>query len=51
MYAATKAAAHAITETLQMEARALSPNIRVMLVVTGGVKYASSIAFTSIVPG
>ncbi|CAE6370228.1 unnamed protein product [Rhizoctonia solani] len=38
MYAATKAAAHAITETLQMEARALSPNIRVMLVVTGGVK-------------
>ncbi|CAE6450959.1 unnamed protein product [Rhizoctonia solani] len=38
MYAATKAAAHAITETLQMEAKALSPDIRVMLVVTGGVK-------------
>ncbi|KDN36842.1 hypothetical protein RSAG8_10540, partial [Rhizoctonia solani AG-8 WAC10335] len=38
MYAATKAAAHAITETLQMEARALSPDIRVMLVITGGVK-------------
>ncbi|CAE6511505.1 unnamed protein product [Rhizoctonia solani] len=38
IYAATKAAAHAITETLQMEARALSPDIRVMLVVTGGVK-------------
>ncbi|KAH7334270.1 NAD-binding protein [Rhizoctonia solani] len=38
VYAATKAAAHAITETLQMEAKALSPDIRVMLVVTGGVK-------------
>ncbi|CAE6511514.1 unnamed protein product [Rhizoctonia solani] len=40
VYAATKAAAHAITETLQMEAKALSPDIRVMLVLTGGVKYA-----------
>ncbi|CAE7127318.1 unnamed protein product [Rhizoctonia solani] len=38
VYAATKAAAHAITETLQMEAKALSPDIRVMLVLTGGVK-------------
>ncbi|KAF8683307.1 hypothetical protein RHS04_01929 [Rhizoctonia solani] len=38
VYAATKAAAHAITETLQMEAKALSPDIRVMLVITGGVK-------------
>ncbi|KEP49918.1 short-chain dehydrogenase/reductase family protein [Rhizoctonia solani 123E] len=38
VYAASKAAAHAITETLQMEAKALSPDIHVMLVVTGGVK-------------
>ncbi|KAG8752098.1 hypothetical protein FRC11_008693 [Ceratobasidium sp. 423] len=38
VYAATKAAAHAITETLQMEAKALSPDIRVMLVITGGVR-------------
>ncbi|KAB5589601.1 hypothetical protein CTheo_6953 [Ceratobasidium theobromae] len=38
MYAASKAGAHAITEALQMEARALSPNIHVMLVIPGGVK-------------
>ncbi|KEP49917.1 short-chain dehydrogenase/reductase family protein [Rhizoctonia solani 123E] len=38
MYAATKAAAHAITETLQMEAKALGPDINVMLVLTGGVR-------------
>ncbi|KAH7334272.1 oxidoreductase [Rhizoctonia solani] len=37
-YAATKAAAHAITETLQMEAKALGPDVQVMLVLTGGVK-------------
>ncbi|CAE6370248.1 unnamed protein product [Rhizoctonia solani] len=45
VYAATKAAAHAITETLQMEAKALSPDIYVMLVVTGGVR--SNIASNS----
>ncbi|KEP47534.1 short-chain dehydrogenase/reductase family protein [Rhizoctonia solani 123E] len=38
VYAASKAATHAITETLQMEARALSPNIHVMLVVPAGIK-------------
>ncbi|CAE6456483.1 unnamed protein product [Rhizoctonia solani] len=38
VYAASKAAMHAITETLQMEARALSPNIHVMLVVPAGIK-------------
>ncbi|KAG8752099.1 hypothetical protein FRC11_008694, partial [Ceratobasidium sp. 423] len=48
VYAATKAAAHAITETLQMEAKALSPDIRVMLVVTGGVRsnIANNSSFT-----
>ncbi|KAF8599710.1 NAD-binding protein [Ceratobasidium sp. AG-I] len=37
IYAASKAAVHALTETLQMEARALSPNIHVTLIVPGGV--------------
>ncbi|CAE6417042.1 unnamed protein product [Rhizoctonia solani] len=46
VYAASKAAAHAITETLQMEAKALSPYIHVMLILTGGVK--SNIANNSI---
>ncbi|KAG9084244.1 hypothetical protein FRC07_013680 [Ceratobasidium sp. 392] len=38
LYASSKFAVHAITETLQMEARALSPDIHVMLVAPGGVK-------------
>ncbi|QRW11908.1 short chain dehydrogenase [Ceratobasidium sp. AG-Ba] len=38
IYASTKSAVHALTETLQMEANALSPNIHVMLVAPGGVR-------------
>ncbi|KAG8685456.1 hypothetical protein FRC11_010546, partial [Ceratobasidium sp. 423] len=38
IYVASKAAAHAIPETLQMEAQALSPKIHVMLVVPAGIK-------------
>ncbi|KAF8599709.1 NAD-binding protein [Ceratobasidium sp. AG-I] len=37
VYAASKSAVHALTETLQMEAQALSPDIRVTLIVPGGV--------------
>ncbi|KAG8751337.1 hypothetical protein FRC11_009500, partial [Ceratobasidium sp. 423] len=35
---ASKAAAHALTETLQMEAQALSPDIHVMLVIAAEVR-------------
>ncbi|KAG8773890.1 hypothetical protein FRC12_002259 [Ceratobasidium sp. 428] len=38
LYCSSKSAAHALTETLQMEARALSPDIHAMLVAPGGVK-------------
>ncbi|KAG9074402.1 hypothetical protein FS749_014050 [Ceratobasidium sp. UAMH 11750] len=38
LYSSSKFAVHALTETLQMEARALSPDIHVMLVAPGGVK-------------
>lgn len=37
VYCASKSAVHALTETLQMEARALSPDIHVTLVAPGGV--------------
>ncbi|KAH7334297.1 hypothetical protein B0J17DRAFT_672853 [Rhizoctonia solani] len=38
LYCASKAAASSLTEALQMEARALSPDIHVTLIVAGGVK-------------
>ncbi|CAE6520229.1 unnamed protein product [Rhizoctonia solani] len=38
LYCASKAAASSLTEALQMEARALSPDIHVIQIVAGGVK-------------
>ncbi|KAH7334291.1 NAD-P-binding protein [Rhizoctonia solani] len=47
LYSASKAAAHSLTETLQMEAQALSPNIHVMLVIAAEVRsrFASNSTF------
>ncbi|CAE6414379.1 unnamed protein product [Rhizoctonia solani] len=38
LYSASKAAAHTLTEALQMEAQALSPDIHVMLVIAAEVR-------------
>ncbi|CAE6370113.1 unnamed protein product [Rhizoctonia solani] len=39
LYSAIKAVAYAITKTLQMEAKVLSSNIHVVLVVPAGIKF------------